>query len=97
MGQGPTFAYLNEYNLQAELKGYWWTYFIFMSNFIPWDAFGGLFWITYIANDLLFFSLILMPCIYLYRDEKKHKFIYIMLGIIIGISIVYVLVYTFVD
>ena len=88
-GNGPAFYNVVEFNIIRPLEQYWWSIYLFVQNVIPWNDFPGIYWAGFVANDLQFYALIMMPSIYLYLRRKRAIVLTYLIGLIV-ISIAYV-------
>ncbi len=88
-GDGPAFYEVVEHNIIEPLREYWWTIILFIQNVKPWEGFQGIYWISFVANDLQFYILIMMPSIYLYLSTKRAVVLSYLIALI-ALSIVYV-------
>lgn len=69
LGSGPIYISNSQQNLQNLVEEYWWTILFFISNLVPWNKDVGLYWLFYLANELQFFILILIPTLYFYGHK----------------------------
>ena len=88
-GDGPAFFNVVNFNIIGPLKEYWWTFFLFVQNVVPWENLPGIFWAGFVANDLQFYALIMMPSIYLYLSRKRALVLCYLIGLML-LSIGYV-------
>jgi hypothetical protein len=88
-GSGPVFYDVITYNFIAPLKEYWWCIIFFVSNVAPWNYQPGLYWIYYIANDLQFYAIVMMPAISIYQRKSKRWLVITYLVLLILFSMTY--------
>ena len=91
LGSGPAFYNVINSNIIAPLKAYWWTIILFIQNVSPWTDLPGLYWMYYVANDLQFYAVVMMPSIYIYHMRTKRWLVLSYLSLLIIGSICYLL------
>lgn len=92
LGAGPAFYNVINYNIISPLKEYWWVIVLFVQNLLPHQYLPGLYWVQFIANDLQFYILIMMPSVYLYLQGKtrfRRVLVLSYLSLIIACSVLY--------
>jgi hypothetical protein len=60
------FMYYNVKNMQTELRRNWWSYLLFVNNIYPLQEEQSLYWLYFVANELQFYILVMIPCAYYY-------------------------------
>ena len=66
-----------------------WAIIFFVQNLFPWVNMPGLFWIQFVANDLQFYAIIMMPSIFMYLKRRRWLVLSYLMSIV-TISIAYV-------
>jgi hypothetical protein len=89
LGSGPAFYNVINFNIISPLEKNWWTIMLFVQNFLPPNTLPGLYWIHFVANDLQFYALVMMPSIYLYHNRNRW-FVLGYLTFLIAFSTVYI-------
>ena len=67
---------------------------MFIQNVYPWDRQIGLYWMFYVANDLQYYALVMMPAISIYHKRDKRWLVLSILTMLILFSIVYIFAQT---
>ncbi len=91
---GPSFLYLYDTTMLNGIHKYWWTWLLFIQNWVPWSDCEGIYWIYYLANDLQFYAFILCPSLYFYMKRNSRLSIVIFLNLLIFESMVYMFTVT---
>lgn len=92
---GPMFMHYNTNNLQKELQRNWWAYLLFINNLYPLQEEQGLYWLYFIANELQFYIIVLIPSVYMYQKRYWRKLVISYLCILILSSMLYLFFMTF--
>lgn len=71
LGSGPAFYNVIDFNIITPLEYNWYIIILFIQNFLPWGSLPGLYWLHFVANDLQFYALVMMPSIYLYHNRNR--------------------------
>ena len=86
-GNGPFYRTEWETAFVNNCRKYWWTNFLFINNFVPWDlAHSCLGYMWYLANDFQFY-LITPPIIVAYCNKRRAS--YIAVFAIISVCVLY--------
>ena len=89
IGSGPAFYNVIDFNIIQPLNDEMWAIIFFVQNLLPWVNMPGLFWIQFVANDLQFYALIMMPSIFMYLKRRRWLVLSYLMSIV-TISIAYV-------
>lgn len=89
------FSYYSENHIQIELKKNWWSYLLFVHNIYPPSDDLGLYWLFFVANEIQFYILVMMPSIYFYQKRNWRNFVLYYLTMIIIGSMLYLTLMTY--
>lgn len=69
IGDGPIYSLVNFFNTET-MEKYWYTYMLFINNFVPSVEKQGMVWASFLSMDLHLF-IIFLPFVYLLRKKWK--------------------------
>jgi len=94
LGSGPSFMYIYQQDLLLGMQEYWYSWLLFIQNWTPWNGSVGIYWVYFVANDLQFYAVILMPLIYFYLKRKRRLTVLICLVLLVVGNMVYLFTVT---
>lgn len=79
------------------MQDYWYSWLLFIQNWTPWTDSVGIYWVYFVANDLQFYAVILMPSVYFYLKRKRRLCVMVSLSLLVVGNMIYLFTVTMVN